>query len=149
MSLYAFADVDFSGQVSRNYPKADPERRTFEVDVRLDHPSPRMQAGMTGELAFEMKRRLKTLVAPSQALQEGKIWVVRDGKLRATKAEVGIRGIERVEVVAGLQAGDRVVISPIAGLTDGQSVRIGQEISPLDAAAVNKPKKKELFRGGF
>ena len=36
MSLYSFPDEIFSGRVLRIYPKADPERRTFEVDVAMD-----------------------------------------------------------------------------------------------------------------
>ena len=149
MTLYAFEGQSFTGHVARIYPKADPERRTFEVDVRMNEPSPRMQHGMTGELAFEVAHKDRTLVAPSQAFQDGKFWIVRDGRLIRTDAQPGLRGVERVEVATGLKPGDRVVVSPIAGLSDGQAVKIGQELDPRAAADLNKPKKKELFRGGF
>lgn len=149
MSLYAFADEVFVGRVTRIYPKADPERRTFEVDIAIANPSPRMQAGMTGELAFETASKDRTLVAPSQAVQDGKIWTIRDGRLTASAAEVGLRGVERVEVVSGLQPGDAVVISPVAGLAPGAAVRVGERMDPIAAAGLNKPKKKEVFRGGF
>jgi RND family efflux transporter MFP subunit len=151
MTLYSFSDEStvFSGRVVKIYPKADPERRTFEVDVAIDKPSPLMKAGMTGELAFETARKAKAVVAPSQALQDGKFWVIRNGKLRPADARPGLRSVERVEVVGNLQPGDQVVISPVAGLDDGQSVRIGQQMDPIAAAELNKPKKKELFRGGF
>lgn len=149
MTLYAFADRPFTGRVARIYPKADPDRRTFEVDVRIDGPSPRMQAGMTGELTFEMFRKDKAQVVPAQALQDGKIWAVRDGKLTPTEAQIGLSGVERVEIVSGLRPGDQVVISPVAGIEPGRPVRVGQTMDPIEAANLNKPKKKELFRGGF
>ena len=149
MSLYSFADEVFVGRVTRIYPKADPDRRTFEVDIAIEQPSPRMQAGMTGELAFEVASKDRTLVAPSQALQDGKVWTVRDGRLTAADAAVGLRGVERVEIVSGLKAGDTVVISPVAGLTPGGPVRVGERMDPVAAAGLNKPRKKEVFRGGF
>jgi hypothetical protein len=31
----------------------------------------------------------------------------------------------------------------------GQSIRVGETVDPIIAAALNKPKEKELFRGGF
>lgn len=151
MSLYAFADRDrpFTGHVVRIYPKADPDRRTFEVDVAIDDPSPRMQAGMTGELAFETARKSRAVVAPSQALQGGRFWVIRDGKLTPAEATPGLRSVERVEVATGLKPGDQVVISPVAALEPGTRVRVGQVQDPTAAAEANRPKKKELFRGGF
>lgn len=149
MTLYAFDQQPFTGHVVRIYPKADPERRTFEVDVRLDDPSPRMQAGMTGELAFEMAHKDKTRIVPAQALQDGRFWVVRDGRLVRSDAKAGLRDVLWVEVAEGLQPNDKIVISPVGALQDGQAVRIGQEVDAKAAADQNRPKKKELFRGGF
>src|SRR5205807_2030871 len=51
MSLYAFPNQSFEGTVTKVYDKADPDRRTFEVDVTLNAPHPKMAPGMTGELA--------------------------------------------------------------------------------------------------
>jgi RND family efflux transporter MFP subunit len=148
MTLYSFPDRVFTGRVAKIYDKADPERRTFEVDVAPEQPDARMSAGMTGELAFVIEARDGAAVVPSQALQGKKLYTVRDGKLAGVDAKIGLTSVERVEVLAGLNVGDRVVISPVAGLHDGQSVRT-TFMEPVAAAGINKPKPKELFRGGF
>ena len=148
MSLYSYPGRVFAGRVRKVYDKADPERRTFEVDVAVDQPDPRMAAGMTGELAFVVAAKEAAPVAPRQALQAGRLYTVRDGRLAAVAAEVGLTSVERVEVVSGLKVGDRVVISPIAGLKEGQPVRT-EFMDPAAAAGLNKPKPKEIFRGGF
>ena len=148
MSLYSFPDRVFTGRVARIYDKADPERRTFEVDVAPEQPNERMSAGMTGELAFVIDAHDSAAVVPSQALQGRKLYAVRDGKLTAVEARIGLTSVERVEVVEGLSVGDRVVISPVAGLHEGQRVRTAF-MDPTAAAGLNKPKPKELFRGGF
>jgi multidrug resistance efflux pump len=54
MTLYSFAGEIFDGTVAKIYDKADPDRRTFEVDVKVDKRDERFAAGMTGELAFIM-----------------------------------------------------------------------------------------------
>src|SRR5678815_4045082 len=107
-----------------------------------------MAAGMTGELAFVVASKDHAAVAPRQALQGGKLYTVRDGKLAAVDGKVGLTSIERVEVLSGLDVGDRVIISPVAGLKPGQPVRT-TVMDPAAAAGLNKPKPKEIFRGGF
>ena len=148
MTLYSFPDRVFTGRVAKVYDKADPERRTFEVDVAPEQPDPRMSAGMTGELAFVIEARDGAAVVPSQALQGKKLYAVRDGKLSGMDAKIGLTSVERVEVLNGLKVGERVVISPVAGLREGQAVRT-TFVEPVAAAGLNKPKPKELFRGGF
>jgi RND family efflux transporter MFP subunit len=158
MSLYAFSprpgerQVEqrvFEGHVLRKYDQADPDRRTFEVDVSLPADETRFQPGMTGELAFIMQSKESAPVVPAQAVQDGSLFVVRDSRLvRPENVKLGVSGVERVEVVGGLNAGDRVVVSPVAGLKPGQSVR-ATFMDPDVAAGMNKPKAKEIFRGGF
>jgi RND family efflux transporter MFP subunit len=148
MSLYSYPGRLFTGHVAKVYDKADPERRTFEIDVGIDKPDNRMSAGMTGELAFVVASKDSALVAPRQALQENKLFTVRDGKLASINAQIGLSSVERVEVVSGLNPGDRVVISPVAGLREGQPVQT-KFMDPTAAAGLNKPKPKEIFRGGF
>ena len=158
MSLYAFSprpgerEVEqrvFEGRVVRKYDQADPDRRTFEVDVALPPGEARFQPGMTGELAFVMQAKERATVIPSQAVQDGGVFVVRDERLvRVDDVRLGVSGVERVEVIAGLQPGDRVVISPAAELKVGAWVR-ETFMDPDAAAGLNKPQAKEIFRGGF
>jgi multidrug efflux pump subunit AcrA (membrane-fusion protein) len=52
------------------------------------------------------------------------VFVVEDETLERRAVSVG-RTIEgNVEILAGVIPGDRVVVSPLAGLTDGQRVRV-------------------------
>ena len=156
MVLYAFPDNNpddeqkpFVGKVVKIYPKADPDRRTFEVDVEPAQPNKRFAAGMTGELAFVISQLADTNVAPAQSLQDGKLYTIRAGRLRAVDAKIGLKSIQRIEVQSGLNLGEVVVISPVGSLKEGQPVRVGSRIEPKVAAALNKEPEKEIFRGGF
>lgn len=148
MTLYSYPDRVFEGRVKRIYPKADPSRRTFEVDVQVLEPDEDFSAGMTGELAFVVDRKESAVVIPSQAVQSGNIWIVRDQKLARADAKVGLRSIQRTEILSGLHPGDEVVVSPIANLGPGQEVRVSH-IDPNAAAGINAPKAMDpnAFKG--
>ena len=147
MTLYSYDDRTFEGKVARIYPQADPERRTFEVDVQITDPDPRLQPGMTGELAFVIDAKERAVVVPSQAVQKGAVYAVDNGRLKKLDAEIGLRGIERTEIRSGLRPGQRVVISTIGDLTDGRRVRTSFT-DPITAAGLNKPKQvNDSFKG--
>lgn len=149
MVLYSLpGEPPLEGKVKQIYPKADAERRTFEVDVQLDKPDDRLRPGMTGELAFQTAAKEKALVVPSQAVQDGKLYVVRDGRVKAIHAKIGIRGIAMTEVLDGIQPGDRVIISPVGEIKEGQSVRTSY-VDFLAAARQNKPAAREVGKFGF
>ncbi|HEX4794850.1 MAG TPA: efflux RND transporter periplasmic adaptor subunit [Humisphaera sp.] len=146
MTLYAFPGRTFIGSVRKIYDKAEPDRRTFEMDVTLEPADPKLAAGMTGELAFVVAEKDRSLVAPSQALQSDTVFTIRDGKLAKADAKIGLKSVERIELLSGLTAGDKIVISPTAGLAEGQRVRTTW-MDPIVAAHLNKPKEVQVFRG--
>jgi HlyD family secretion protein len=150
MTLYAFGEraEPFVGKVLRIYPKADPTRRTFEVDVAVENPPAGFAAGMTGELVFILQSKDRALVIPSQAVQSSGVWTVRGGRLAKVDAKIGLRSIERAEVLSGLKEGDPVVISPIGSAKEDQSVR-ATWMDPIAAAGLNKPKTDSSSFKGF
>ena len=131
MSLYAFAGQKISGRVKQIYDEADKDRRTFEVDVKFDAPDSKLAAGMTGELAFIEEEKAEADVLPSTALQNGNVYLVRDGHIVASGAVVGLKSIERIEVVSGIGPKDAVVVSPLGTLTQGSRVR-ANEVNPQE-----------------
>jgi RND family efflux transporter MFP subunit len=136
LTLYSFPGEVFSGKVQKIYDQADSERRTFEVDVKLDQPNDRLQPGMTGELAFVMGERPQTIVIPSQAVQGGAVWTVTtDGVLGKRDVQIGLTSVERSEIIKGIATGDRVVISPVGTMRPGQHVRV-EEVDPAKAAGL-------------
>jgi hypothetical protein len=161
MTLYSFPnDKDkFTGHVKTIYHKADPQRRTFEVDVAIDRPTTQpttagpnlydqFSPGMTGELAFIEQAKKEARILPRQALQGDAFYIVRNGKLERVVAQPGVKNVTRVEVLAGVEPDELVMLSPVGTLKAGQSVRT-QFVDPRQAADLNKPADAEIFKGGF
>ena len=141
MTLYAFPGRTFSGSVQQIYPQADHDRRTFEVDVALDHPDEHLAAGLTGELAFIVGIENDGLIVPRQAVQSDTVWLVRNGKLAKVAVTIGRKNVERAQITSGVKEGETVVISPPSGLKARQGVRVDL-LDPEAAVGLNKSEKK-------
>ncbi len=152
-TLYAYPGRIFDGRVMQIYPKADADRRTFEIDLQLEPVDDRFAAGMTGELAFIVAEKASALVVPSQAVRlnpqaQPEVWVIDDhGLIARQTVQLGLRSVERTEVISGLRDGQTVVVNPLEPGLIGRRVRL-ENVAPDVAAGVNK-KPEEKPSGGF
>ena len=150
MTLYAFDGRAFEGKVKTIYAEADADRRTFEVDIDVLAPSDRFQPGMTGELAFVLEQKAAAKVLPSQAVQkDGSVYILRDGIIRRETPEIGVRAVDRAELIGGLADDAHVIISPIDPSLVGRHAR-EERVDPLAATGLGNPeamKGAEAFKG--
>jgi RND family efflux transporter MFP subunit len=113
-----------SAKVSYLPPQIDPASRT--VKVRLDLPNPGM--ALKPEMFVDVEMELnagRRLTVPSEAvLDSGTSQTVfldlGDGRFQPRRVTTGARIADRVEIVKGLAAGERIVVSA-AFLLDSES----------------------------
>jgi hypothetical protein len=60
-----------------------------------------------------------------------------DGELAKRDVKLGLRSVDRTEVLEGIAEGDRVVISPVGALAAGRRVAV-RSIEPTDAISATK-----------
>ncbi len=122
----ALGDRAFAGRILRIHPALDRNTRQGIVEVALAPIPAGARAGQFARVTLSTAR-VSRLLIPFPALQrdrEGE-FVYRldgDGKARRSPVRSGLRAAERVEILEGLEAGDRIVIRGFLGLTDGKSV---------------------------
>jgi RND family efflux transporter MFP subunit len=89
-----------------------------------DAPTPR--PGMSAVVRLRVREATDAVTVPAAAVfsAEGRdtVWLVRDGRAERVPVTVGVQGAEVVQIVRGVQAGQRVVVRG----TD--QVRVGQEL---------------------
>jgi RND family efflux transporter MFP subunit len=104
----------------------DVDRRAFTVKADLAS-SVRARSGSFARVVFAGARR-RALVVPADAVrrhgQVSSLFVVQDGVARLRLVDVGTALSGGVEILAGLDAGEAVVMSPPPHLVDGGSVAI-------------------------
>jgi RND family efflux transporter MFP subunit len=113
-------------QIQRILPAGDPRSRTFEVHLLLSNPDNRLKSGMFARAGFEHGTRSAVLVPLSAVVQRGQLrglFVIDvDDRARLRWVRLGRLEDGRAEVLSGLAAGERFVVSPPQGLADGVRV---------------------------
>lgn len=110
------------GEIAR----VDPASHSFVVTIDLD-PNPAWRSGLFGRARFQGPAAERLSVAADATVPRGQLTFVyvvgADDHARLRSVSLGESANGRVEVLAGLAAGDRVVRRPAPGLIDGAKVR--------------------------
>jgi RND family efflux transporter MFP subunit len=106
-------------------PSGDPTTHRFEVKADLP-AAPGLRAGLFARLLVPGVVAEPRLTVPAAALIERGgltgLFVASEGRARLRWVAAGARDGDAVEIQAGVEAGERVVLDP-AGLADGAPVR--------------------------
>jgi RND family efflux transporter MFP subunit len=122
-------DVTVSGAVEFVALSADPVTGLFGVRISFDNPDGALVPGTVARVQVLVFSSADALVIPTPALvAEGNndfVWVVDKNRITTKrKITIGWQGDESVEIVAGVNVGDRVVTNGQTKLTDKALVKI-------------------------
>jgi len=125
-------------------PSGDPTTHRFEVKADLPAASG-LRAGLFARLLVPGVAADPQVTVPAAALFErgglAGLFVVTDGKARLRWVATGARAGDTVEIRAGVEPGERVVLDP-AGLADGSLVNEERAGGP-GGAAPPPPDRRE------
>ncbi len=119
-------------RVVRTEGEIDLATRMLNVVARVEDPYARrttarepLPVGLFVRTEIDGRRLEDAYVLPTMALRErGRVFVVDgDDRLRFRDVEVVRRDPDEVVIAAGLDPGDRVIVSPLQNVTDGMRVR--------------------------
>jgi RND family efflux transporter MFP subunit len=133
--------AEFSGAPGLRFPvhvkevaqQADPTTQTFQVRVAMQAPpGVRLLPGMTSTVTLTYRRAGilgdRVLVPVAAVFKEPSgdqvVWVIGPGQTATRRpVKLGAATGGRVEVVDGLQPGDRIAVAGVTFLRDGMAVR--------------------------
>jgi HlyD family secretion protein len=125
----AFPRQPFEARVYRLAPAVDAQRGALDVRLRLAGPPPAfLREDMTLSVEVLTGQRAATRVLPLRVLRgaadgdRAEVLVVEDGRARVRPLKLGLRTLDRVEVLEGLADGDAVLVDPT--LVEGSRVRL-------------------------
>jgi Cu(I)/Ag(I) efflux system membrane fusion protein len=106
----------FEGRVQALLPEVDAATRTIKVRVELANPGRALVPGLLVQMRLTPAAGKRVLLVPSDAvIQTGRRSVVllaeEGGRYRPVQVQTGTESDERIEIVSGLTAGQRVVLS--------------------------------------
>lgn len=116
----------FQATIARISPTIDTRNGTFRATAYVDNSDGGLAPGMFGRFSIAYERHPDALVIPVRALMEEDsefvVYVVEDGAASRRVVEVGIRSDEKVEILAGLETHEAIVITGQRSLRDGAKV---------------------------
>jgi len=121
-------DKPVPAKVSLVSPALDPNSTTIEIWVQAKNPSARLKPGSSVQISITARSVPDALAIPAVALltaQDGTTSVMlagNDGHAHQKEVKVGIRDNDRIQIIEGLQPGDRVVASGAYGLPDNSKI---------------------------
>jgi len=117
----------FKGKVARNASSLDPATRTLQTEVDVDNSEGLLRAGLYCSVQLLVPRQAPTIIIPAQALifdASGlSAAVYRDGVARLRQLDLERDDGAVVEVRAGLDPGDQVILNPPLDIQDGTKVK--------------------------
>lgn len=139
-SADAFPDIRFDAELIYLAPSVDVTRGTVEARLRVPKPPSILRDDMTVSAEVVLAQKLNVLSIPGNALRESGerkyVLVVRSGTAQEQDVKVGVQSLQRVEIVAGLSAGDAVIVDP--------SARVGKRVRAVPASVATRPKGQDM-----
>ncbi len=123
-------EKDLKGTVTAISPVMNQDLRAYPVEISLANPEAILKADMVVNIQFGLQQSANALVVSRKAVFEenGKQYVYRITDKTAKKVEVktGAQTSDSIELVEGVQEGDRIVVRGQTLLRDGATVQIQQ-----------------------
>jgi RND family efflux transporter MFP subunit len=144
----AFASQPMRATVSQITPKGDPTKKSFRVYLRLPSNTP-LKIGMNVEVNIIFREIPSAVVVPNEAVLDGAVQIVSDGRVKRISVSTGVRGTRATEVKGNISPGVTLLVPARKDLADGRRVRfdnpINQGLQP-SATSSAKPQGEDSGR---
>ena len=130
VSIDAYPDRKFTGQVHNIFPVMDTSTRTTSIEILVNNPGNLLKPGMFARTDIIVVNRGSVIAVPAEVIieeEEGKIvYTVENSKAKSRKITTGMEEDDRVEILSGIEEGALLIV-------EGQhSVRNGTKVSIIE-----------------
>jgi membrane fusion protein (multidrug efflux system) len=128
VELYVEPNTRYPGKIHKIGVEADARSRTFPVEVLMQNPEQRFRAGMLARVTIDLGEFDTELVIPRNAIIEREteriVYVAEEGRAVRRVIKTGIRDNDRVQVTAGLQAGEALIVEGHTRLVNNELINV-------------------------
>jgi len=128
------------GTVTRSADSVQMATRTMDTEVDVPNRDGSLVSGMYAEVHLHLAARPNVLSVPLDAVDGlgtsvPQAYIVRDGIVHLVTVKTGLQTPNRLEILSGLQEGDKVIVGRHTGLSDGE--RVDAEATGYESNARN------------
>jgi RND family efflux transporter MFP subunit len=137
LALAEFPGRKFRGKLVRTADAINVTTRTLLIEIDVNNPAGTLLTGSYAEVHLEIPTQASSYLIPVNALifrSEGlQVGIVKDGSVALTTVTPGHDFGNQIEIVAGLNSSDPVIVNPPDSIVSGQRVQTVQDTLPVDA----------------
>jgi len=116
IEVQALPGQRFKGQLTYIYPELDPRTRTLKVRLLVNNPDLKLKPNMFAQVRIYGGPKQDVIKIPREALivtgaRESVVLDMGEGKFKPVDVSTGMRSQGDVEILKGLKAGQKVVVS--------------------------------------
>jgi RND family efflux transporter MFP subunit len=118
----------FTGKVERFTDSLDTSTRTMQVEIDVPNPNYHLQPGMYADVRLSANSRPNVLTVPIQAIQRGEnkttvLVLDPQNRVQSREVEAGVESSNNVEILGGLNEGERVIVGNLGSYQPGELVK--------------------------
>lgn len=134
-------EEQYEGEVLYLSHTASENTRTYRLEVAFDNASGVLRAGQIVKIRMVMRTIENAVVVPLRtvvASKEGRfVFTENDGIAHQRRVDFGVFDRDRVQIVSGLAAGERLIVSGQRLVAAGDRVRVVEEKPLAETAATD------------
>lgn len=140
VTVEAFGERKFVGKVWRISPTVEQTKRTFIVEALIDNPAGELKPGSYARASLPTNKIERAKLVPTRAVAyvfgSNKTYVVTPaGTIEARDVKLGDRFDQSVEILEGLEDGEKIAVTQLNRLDTGTRVAVSE-------AAADKQSRK-------
>lgn len=154
VQLDAYPGKPLKGRIDRVYPYLDDRLRTRTIEISIDEHID-LLPGMFARLKVQLETIPDAVVVPTQAVlftPKGKVvFVVKEGTAVRRLVETGIEDANRIQIVSGVETGEKIIVAGNERLKDGIVVMVagGKKPGKPDVSSMaEQPSRQKNEAGG-
>lgn len=124
----AYPGRTFNGKVTRISPAVNTSTRAFAFEAVVPNPDALLKPGTFARVHVESDKVDEVLTLPYAAMQYrygvNRVFVVSGDRLGMRELQVGDRLGDRIEIVSGVKEEERVAVTDVDALNDGDRVSV-------------------------
>lgn len=125
----AASDEPFTGKVTEVSSVADLYSKSYPVKIQINNKEGRLKSGMFSRVTLGTAHKDDAVVIPAAAVVEkgvGRMVYIlnADSTVKEVEVELGIIGTDKVEILKGVEAGNKIIVKGQTLLHDGDKVRV-------------------------
>jgi membrane fusion protein (multidrug efflux system) len=149
----AYPGEKFNGRIARVAPVLDPATRTAPIEIEIPNGDNRLKPGMYARITLTVEERKNAVVAPKNAVIDFEnkrgVWQPNaDSRAQFVPVTLGIEGAETIEIVSGLNEGDKFVTTGAGAVRNNDVLIIAGQGAPGGQGGPGGPGAGGFQKGG-